>query len=342
MKHQHLFFLLMLSFILIMKLIPLPSDIEKICEGSESDLNQYLRTTSWLIGQPLNETGRAYQYPPLYPFLLLPTVFMDTTLFVLLLNIFLSVLTFFPLYLISRRYTGFYESTLIAGFIILINFIFTIKSYGYPMILSALLFSWFLYHFQNAEDETSFLYASLCFGLLLFTKYVFFYLLPFILIWLWLTQRNRLRQTVFFGIIPLAFVMTWTLRNIFLHGMSLKGAVGGYHTIVTETPLQLYIGTIPAKLESIFTMFEPNLVVTYFCIFLVGMVLFWKRLGMPSQKDKVWYLVLLFNFLVFFLLPAMTYDRSYLNWRYLSTLTPAYLLFAFIPFATILKKGFRF
>lgn len=341
MKKQHLFFLLMLSFILIMKLIPLPSDIEKIHDGSESDLNHYLRISSWLVGQPLNETARTYQYPPLYSILLIPAIYIDSVVFVLLLNIILSVMTVFPLYRISKRYTGFYESSIIAGFIVFINFLFTIKSYGYPMVLSALLFSWFLYFLYDADNDRSFLYASLCFGLLLFTKYVFFYLLPFIIIWLWLTQEQRVKRIALFGLLPFSFFFTWLMRNILLHGATIYGAVGGYHTLVTKTPFEIYVETIPAKLGSIFTMFEPNLVITYFFVFLVGMVLFWKRIGMPSQKDRIWYALLLFNFLIFLALPAMTYDRSYLNWRYLSTLTPAYLTFAFIPFVAILKKGFR-
>lgn len=331
MKNKHIIFVVILV-LLVIKISALPGDIEKVEEHSESDLQRYLIISKWLSGMNVPDMGIAYQYPPLYSILLIPALHYDTEAYVLLLNVILSILTFFPLYLISRKYTDIYQGIFITSIVIIFNLVFSIKSYGYPMVLSALLFSWFIYFFIDVyKDKKNYLLSTLFFGLLIFTKYVFFYMLPFVIIWLYL-QNNRdmqdkLKSILKFGIIPGVLFSAWSIRNILLNSLSVEGAVGGYHTLVTGNFLSIFPETIPSKLLSIITHLEPNTMMLYFMFFIFGIII----LHVKKKEIPAFYWVLLVNFIIFFCLPAMTYDRFYLNWRYLSTMTPVYLLLGLIP-----------
>lgn len=342
-RSKHLI-LIVILVLLVIKLASLPGDIEKVEEHSESDLQRYLTISRWFTGENTNESGRTYQYPPLYPVLLIPALYMDTEMFVLMLNVLLSVLTFIPLYLVSRKYTGLYQGIFLSAIIIIFNLVFSIKSYGYPMVLSAFLFSWFTYFFIDFdESKKNFYYASLIFGLLIFTKYVFFFLLPLIIIWMCFVLSKRpdydKKTNIFsilkFGILPAVFFLSWSIRNILLNSVSVKGAIGGYSTLFTGN--FIHFDTIPSKLMSILTHLEPNAVMIYFMFFLFGIfILYLKKREIPA-----FYWILLVNFIIFFCLPAMTYDRFYLNWRYLSTITPVYLLFGFIPIFNVLSDRYN-
>ena len=328
----------------VIKLFSLPADVERIREdGHESDLSHYLKISKWFTGSPPDESARTYQYPPFYPILLIPASFMDTVTFVLVLNIILGVLTFFPLYLISRRYTGFLQSVLISGLVITLNMLFSIKSYGYPMILTGFLFAWFIYFLPaSLKERRSFYLASLSFALLLATKYVFFYLLPVIFIWFLYHKRHNLRSglknILQFGILPAVFFLGWSLRNILIHGLSMRGAIGGYDTLADNSAfLAIHVETIPSKLMSIFTCLEPNAVMIYFLLFFFSLII--MKMKKESISIEKWFLVLIF--VIFFCFPAMTYDRFYLNWRYLIPLTPVYLVIAISAFFRSLFRGIQ-
>ena len=336
-KNKHII-LVAILLLLVIKISALPGDIEKVEEHSESDLGRYLIISRWLSGEHMPYTGIAYQYPPLYSLMLIPALHLDTETYVLLLNVILSILTFFPLYLISRKYTGFYQGIFITSIVIIFNLVFSIKSYGYPMILSALLFSWFIYFFIDVyKDKQNYILSTVFFGLLIFTKYVFFYMLPFVIIWLYLQNdkdmQDKLKSILMFGIVPGVLFLAWCIRNILLNSSSVEGAIGGYHTLVTGNFLSIFPETIPSKLISIITHLEPNTMMLYFMFFIFGiLILYLKKKEIPT-----FYWVLLVNFIIFFCFPAMTYDRFYLNWRYLATMTPVYLLLGLIPIFNMIK-----
>lgn len=337
----HLIFIVILLIICI-KMISFTGDIEQVKEHSESDLQRYLTLSRWFIGENTHEPGRTYQYPPLYPILLIPALFIDTEAYVLLLNVILSVLTFIPLYLISRKYTGMVKGILVSAVVVMFNIIFSIKSYGYPIVLSAFLFSWFIYFFMDFEkNKKNFYLASLSFGLLIFTKYVFFYLLPLISTWMLYIlikkegydMKKSTTSILKFGIPSAVFFLSWSTRNILLNSISVKGAIGGYSTLLSNNFMGIYPETIPSKLMSIFTYFEPNTIILYFMFFVFGILI----LHLKKKKIPVFYWFLLVNFIVFFCIPAMTYNRFYLNWRYLSTMTPVYLLLGLIPVINMIR-----
>jgi hypothetical protein len=334
--------LFVFAILFLIKLSALPADIENIKEnGHESDLNHYLKISKWFAGIQDHETPRTYQYPPLYPILLIPALFKDTVIYVLFLNALLSALTFFPLYLLSKKYTGFYQAILISSLVIILNMLFSIKSYGYPMILSSFLFVWFTYFLSaSVKERKAFYLASLSFALLLFTKYVYFYLLPLIIIWFLYLKRDDLKAGIKsilqFGILPAVFFLLWSLRNILLHGASIEGAIGGYESLTNQQAFMgIFIDTIPSKLASIITCLEPNAVMMYFILFFFGLLIM-KNNKKTWQYDH-WFLIGVF--IIFFCFPAMTYNRFYLNWRYLIPLTPVYLIHSFVNFFSILKMS---
>lgn len=338
---RHLIFVVILVLICI-KMASLPGDIESVKEHSESDLQRYLMISRWFTGQDTQESGRTYQYPPLYAILLIPALFKDTEMFVLLLNVMLGVLSFIPLYLISRKYTSLGKGIGISALVVVFNIVFSVKSYGYPMVLSAFLFAWFIYFFMTFdEDKKSFYLASLSFGLLIFTKYVFFFLLPLVVVWMFYILVKRLGHTtkqsilsiLKFGILPVVFFLSWSIRNVLLNSLSIEGAIGGYVTLTKGNFLEIYPETILSKLMSIFTHLEPNTIMLYFVFFVFGILM----LHLKKKEIPVFYWVLLINFIIFFCIPAMTYDRFYLNWRYLSTMTPVYLLLGLIPIINCVK-----
>ena len=177
-----------LIFIFGIKILSFPNDYEREKDNHKNDLDAYLKlSTNILKG---NEEDRQYQYPPLYSILLIPALFTDTTAFVLILNIMFSVFTFFPLWLISKRFTKGFFQYLIPFVIILFDMVFTYKSYGYPMALSAFLLAWFIYFFMDIHLNRKYvLYSGIIFGLMIATKYVFFYMVPFLSLWILFHRR---------------------------------------------------------------------------------------------------------------------------------------------------------
>jgi hypothetical protein len=112
--------------------------------------------------------------------------------------------------------------------------------------------------------------------------------------------------------------------------------------------MEIHINLIGDKLMSIFTSQEPNTMITYYMVFIVGLAIirmylkkrhpfFAYNYNYESRYRLNFHYLLLLNFIIFFMFPAMTYGYPYLNWRYISYFTPVYLTLAFIPFAIILK-----
>lgn len=308
-----LFFVFLCSLVLFIKMSSFHGDYEKVLEHSESDLNHYMRLSRSFLGEDTHEGGRTYQYPPLYPLFILPGLFVDTTAFILLSNIILCVLALVPLTLILRRFTGFYHSSLIAVFVVIFNFIFSIKSYGYPMIFSSVLFAWFFY-FAYCHPKR-FFPASLCFCLLVLTKYVFLFMIPVLLFY----YRKRI---VLFLIPSFTCLGLWILRNIFLHGSSLWGMVGGYSSVFTGDAF--YMHMVGSKVVSIATALESNLVMMYYFIFFITVLYSMKKGKIYEQYREMFHQMILHS-VVFFAVSILVYDQWYMNWRYLSYFTPVYL-----------------
>jgi len=344
MKHyQSIIAVLILLFIIKSVSFMQEADNVSLTDG---DIEHYLLLAESYT-KNVTMSGRTYQYPPLFPLLLIPASYMDTVTYIIILNIILSVLSFFPLYLISIRHTTFNKSVIIAFFVVLINIVFSIKSFGFPIILSSLLFAWFIYFFQDIRIiRNNLYYSSIIYALMIMSKLVFIYMLPFIIISILLFRDDKIKSLIRMSIIPGTMVCAYLLFNGLQHGFTTRGMIGGYITILTNDFLAIDIGTIIPKIQSIFTTLEPNTMMTYYSVFFVVLAMIWGKYKRDeyvifSLKEIDFLILLSFNYLVFFWFPSMTYSYTYLNWRYISYFTPVYLVFAFIPLIDVFESVFN-
>jgi len=349
-KNQLIYILLLILIILTINISTLQHDQQSIQDHSESDLPHYLLIAKHIAGQQPTLQPRTYQYPPLYPILLLPTLQQDTITYILLLDILLSLLTLIPLTKIIDQYThNLYLSTTTATSILLFNIIFSIKAYGYPMILSTLLLTTLFYTLQHInKDKKHLITASITYMLLIMTKYVFFYLTPFILLWVYYTNQKNIKHTIK----KTVYLYTPAIICFFIYSiynqLQFGNPIGGYNSLTnTNAFMGIFIDTIPSKLSSIYTNLEPNIIITYYMIYIIMLSLIYlytNKRKLPSftkiynPQTLTYHKLLFINFTIFFLLPAMTYNRPYLNWRYLAYATPAYLAYAAIPILLIFKE----
>lgn len=315
------------------------------------DYEHYIETSRWFIGIEYNETLRSRQYPPLFPIIIIPSIYLPEIPYLIITKNIFAMLTFIPLFLISKKYMNTTGSAILSTGIIVTNIAFSVR-FGFkaPNAISALLFCIFIYYMLDSNYFTNrkyFYLASLLFGLLIFTKYIFFLLLPMIIIWLMLDREKeltlRVKSIFIFSILPTVFFLTWSIRNMLLHGFNLVGMLGGYTSFLNNDNHFMY-NTIE-KISSIFTELAPNLIVTYFLIFTIGVIFIWNKrkrgnqwfLTTYSKRDLKFHVLLLLNFLIFFFIAGMLYSSSILNWRYLSLLSPIYLLLGLIPIFNMIK-----
>ena len=313
--------------LLIFKFCFLPYNITETDNHTESDIVHYIKISKKMIGEDIDLSSRNSQYPPVYPAFLVPGLFLGMQMYILLSNILLSALTFFPLYLFCRHLLK--ENIfayLIPMFVISTNLVFTIKGYGFPLVFSTFLISWFLYLTLFVEKQRYLILSGLLFGLLIGTKYVFFYMMPFIILWLWFKFDNKkewfVKMFIFFIPSFIAFIC-WSVFN-FLSG---KSSLAGYNGIFSGNSfLALHFSW--SKIASFATGVEPNLVLIYFLIFLIAIALVFKKRDLQKwlgHNNKIFLILLCVNLVVFFIFPGMTWDISYFNYRYLLYFVPVYL-----------------
>ena len=337
--------------IYIIKTSLTPHYLDVVTERRLWDFDHYQEVSKWFLGMDGEETAREYQYPPLYPILVTPTLPLnvetrDGLLYLLFLDNIFITLTFIPLFLLLNKWLSFHNSVGISFFLILFNIGFTPKNIGFPIAFATLLFTCFIYFFYNVDSRLK--SSSLFFGLLIFTKYLFFFLCPMILVWLYLrpNKHSRLLTTVFFFTQASLLFSLWSLRNILLHGLSIKGAIGGYdNTFTTVTPLNVPVSLIPDKLSSIFSDGISTAIVNCFIIFILGfsvIVYFYhmkRDIFMKIFNVKLYhfYMCLMLNFLIFFFILGMTYRNTIFHWRYLTYLLPVYISLGIMPFLKIIN-----
>jgi len=342
--------ILCLLSIYLIKTSLTPHYLEIVEDRHLYDFDHYQEISKWFLRVDSIETGRQYQYPPLYPIIVAPTVPLGYetkecfTYLLFLDNIFIT-LTFIPLFFLLDKWLSFHNSVGISYFLVLFNLGFTPKNIGFPIALATLLFTCFIYFFYNIDSKLK--SSSFFFGLLIFTKYVFFFLSPMILVWIYLRHKHsRLITTIFFFTLSSLLFSLWTLRNILLHGLSIEGAIGGYgDSFTTETPLNIPVSLIPEKISSIFSDGVSIAITNCFVIFVLGFLVIMyfyhmkKDIFMDIFNLKLYhfYIVLMFNFLIFFFVLGMTYRNTIFHWRYLTYLLPVYIAFGIMPFLKIIN-----
>lgn len=343
MKKEYLEFVFITVFLILifsMKIMEFPKHEKGLTYYQSTDFNHYKELMKWFIGQENNETVITYQYPPLYPILLIPITFIDTVTYLLFLNFQLLFLIAIPLFLLSRQFLETVSSGFISGLIIL--FFVPIEGFSLlPILLASFIFAWFIYFFINFDKDKYFFWgSSLSFALLIMTKYIFFYLLPFIILWIFLLNKqiNEKIKAFIIWIVPTTILFfIWSIRNMLIHGFSLRGMIGGYSGVVSpdETPLNVFF-----NFEKITSVLEYPIAQKIFLIYifvttiLLLIIIFYKK-GISNvskyygSKKIIFIILLLLNFFVFLIFPGMTWEKTDFNIKYLKYFIPTYLVFSF-------------
>lgn len=353
-KHKkYIVLLVIMLLVFTVKYASFTYDMAKVKKKYEGDLNHYVVLSKSMMGMNATEMWRQYQYPPLFAIIIIPALYMDFHAYILLLNITLGALTIIPLWLISKRYVNEYVAMMIAGGVVAVNLIYSVVSFGFPIILSTLLFTCFAYYFIDIhKDKRSYYGSAVFYALLIATKYVFIYMLPFIITWMLLRKHTRLKTKIktitLWGLPALAVFLGWSIRNMFLYGFNSQGMLGGYSALF-RTNLGLRPDLIPSKLASIPHTLMPNTLMTYYLVFSIVVIMIWTYTRKKpefinkyySHNDRLFHYLLLFNFAVFFCLPAMTYNKWYLNWRYISYFSSLTLTLVLVLVSIIITETLR-
>ena len=268
---------------------------------------------------------------------MIPAVLFNMAYLYLLLGIIFSILTFIPLYLIAKKYTNKINSIIITTIIILTCNILNNEFLLGKTQISIFLTTWLLYLFLDIKNKKRFILSSIIFLIMISNEYVFFYLSPFIILYIYFTfkkQKIFIKKTIqFFTPAILIFILLLSI-NIINYGFTMEGTFSGYRNIFNhrnDNPiLEIYPSTIPMKLKSIITKYEIFKTVFYYLLFIFTFITIFikkdKIYQLFKKKEIIYYKLLILNFIIFFCLPAMTWQREYLTTRYLSYFIPVYLI----------------
>lgn len=188
-----------------------------------------------------------HQYPPLYPVLLsFSYVFdgmMDVYFFMKLLNVLVSSLVIFPVFLLAREFLSERRSLLVAVLASLLPSNFAFSGYLLAENLFYPLFMFSAYSIYKSFVEGSLwwdFFAGLSVGLTVLARVSGLVLLP--LVFFILVARLFLKPNLVFEVkkklfMLLVFVLTvlpWVVSNVSLFGFSISGILGSYSVEFSE------------------------------------------------------------------------------------------------------------
>lgn len=280
---------------------------------------------------------------------MIPAILFNMAYLFILLGIIFSVLTLIPLYLIAKKYTNKINSIIITTIIILICNVLNNEFLLGKTQISIFLTTWLLYLFLDIKNKKRFILSSIIFLIMISNEYVFFYLTPFIILYIYFTfkkQKIFIKKTIqFFTPAILIFIIILS-SNIINYGFTMEGAFGGYKNIFThrnDNPiLEIYPSTIPMKLKSIITNYETFKTLFNYLLFIFTFIIIFikkdKFYQLFKKKEIIYYKLLILNFIIFLCLPAMTWQREYLTIRYLSYFVPFYLILTICILLKIINR----
>jgi len=232
----------------------------------------------------------------------------------------------------------------------------------HPQLLGACLFAWFVYYFINIniKDKKCYWGSSILFAMLIMTKYVFFYLSPFVLLWLFYCHRKQKVlsiKNIFVWFIPSSICFSlWSLRNIVLHGSNIQGMFGGYHGVLdlgdSGTPL-LNLFPSTSRLLSMFThvdLFQLFKIYFISILAIIIIIVFLKKYRLYyysmyfDRKKEIFMMLLIFLLGVFIFFPGMTWNVEILIPKYFRYFLPVYAIFPFLliyTYSCSWKKNYR-
>ncbi len=344
MKKNHLEFLFITIFLLTIfsiKLVEFPRNEEILVYYHSTDFDHYKELMKWFVGSENNETIITYQYPPLYPILLIPLTFIDQVTYLLFFNYFLIFLSIIPLFFISRKFLNKISSIFISGSILLL-FVPIEGISLLPIILATFIFTWFIYFFIDVnKNNYCFWASSITFSLLIMTKYVFFYMLPFVLLWIFLNQKHfidKFKKPFIWGLPTIILFSLWSVRNLLIHGANIRGMLGGYSGVISadNTPLNVFFNF--SKILSIFSRTIAQKIFILYFLFFISVILIYvlykkdsKLIRKSFDSKKIMFIfLLLFNLIIFIIFPGMMWEDKGFNIKYIKYFLPVYLIFPFI------------
>lgn len=335
MPWNRLIFIVCFMIVVLIKFMPIPIWNDMVNEDQENDLHHYTAIAKDFINGSTNENKRVYQYPPIYPILIIPGILLDNLyVYILIMDAIFASMIFIALIFFTRRYLNEPFATLLSAIVVIVDFFISpIKSFGYPFMFGTLLFVILVYYLT---DRKTWLHASIVYACLVGLMYVSLFLAPFILLWIYIKRKDlvdSIRSAFIFAIPASLVFLGWSLHNMSLHGTSVAGAIGGYAS------LNFFNGFI-VRLQSMIVYAEPNFILIYTIGFFFGFMLTVKR---RQKRLYPIYVAFSFNLLFFIFVPGMAWQLNYLAWRYICFLMPCYIVLTFYPLfdqlSTKIKKS---
>ena len=312
------------------------------------EINHYLEVSKWFTDHENNEISSDQSYlinqlGPLYSILLIPSFYMNLYEYLLILNYVFLLLLAFLLYSISKKFINYYSSIFITG-LVLLFFPLNNLMINKPIIICMFLFACFIYFIIDIKYKRGYWGSSIFFMLLILTKSLFFYLLPFIFLVMFYNFRKKmkLRAYIYWFIPSAVFFLLWGLRDMFIYGFSLKGFFGGYYVLLV--PSKSGFLNLNYNPERYVSFIESSLfpLIMFFLISIFFIFLYLHRFPSIFNKYfknyKQFNIFLSINLFIFILFPGSTWNLNYVINQYIEYLLPVYLLFPFIFIAIQIKE----
>jgi len=330
--------LIFLLVLMVSKLFIICIAYDDITEKNTYDFNIYQKVSKSLIEQEIELTGRAWQYPPLYSILIIPTLFYDTTDYLIMLNIIFIAITYCFLVLFCKIFVSENKAFVISFFILFFDVAFSFTHLGMPISLSAMLFAAFMYNMYKIK--TNFACCSVSFMLLILTKYLFIALVPIIIYWIIINYKPKhYIKIVTYFVIPLIYVSSWIFRNMYHYGISIRGAIGGYSI------LHLDMNLLPEKTVFLVTDYYSIHVMLIYLLFVVSVIFIYcictcRKQIRFANNYFIFNMLLLAYFIITFFMFGFLYEVNGFRIRYFSYQTIILMALAIINIMTIcnLKK----
>lgn len=300
-----------------------------------TDFNHYIKISENMLGKNNTLPPRTYQYPFLYPMMIIPgLIYENPRAYILILDTILSIIIFIISLFFIKKYIIEPIASLSAFALNSLNiFLLPIKGFGYPILICILLFIIMLYFLIRHHNIKI---PSICYALMVAASFSALFLAPFIILFLVYIKKDSIKRSLLFFIPGFIVFMIHSISNILMHGLSFRGALGGYtSSIKSPSGTSAFWLNWEERLLSLFYYLEPSLILMI--ILLTGLIVFicYKN----NKKFELKLSLLLFGNMIFYLLvPGMLWNLDYIAWRYLCFMSQGYLIILLIIFIKIYFK----
>ncbi len=236
-----LYFMFVLVKLLLVSFIPAPSAFSDDYVYVKMAQSFYDSLTFSIHGVP------THQYPPLYPIVLSFSYILDDMRYVYfvmkLVNVLLSSLIIFPVFLLAREFLSDKKSLLVAVLVSVLPSNFSFSGYIMAENLFYPLFMFSMYFVYKSFTGTAYLndvFAGLFIGLTFLSRSIGIVLVPitFLLFCARLFQKRDallVRKILVIGLVSFLVVSPWLVRNGLLFGFTTDGILGSYASELSDS-----------------------------------------------------------------------------------------------------------